>query len=150
MLSEYPVPSLWSATSIMPLADLTDFKTLIRLGWLDPVEDVDLAVRAIHEAQRSTSSDIQLIITSNRQTPDSPGPSLHKVSVRTPVGMEAVLPYYQELGRLLEPALSEEFGRVFLHALASGVPLDGMNYHLAAPEQSWAPVRPGDALLGIR
>lgn len=150
MLSEYPVPSLRSATSIMPFADLSDFKTLIWLGWLDPVGGVDLAVRAMREAQRSTSSDIQLIITSDRQSTDSPGPSLPKVSVRTPVGMEAVLSYYQQLGRLLEPALNETFARAFLHALASGVPLDGMNYHQAAPEPSWAPVRPGDALLGIR
>ena len=150
MLSDYPVQSLRSATSIMPLEGLTGFKTLIRLGWLDPGEGVELAIRAVKKARRSTSSDIHLLITSNTRRPDIPGSSPIDLSVHTPVRMKAVLSYYRRVGRLLEPALNEQFGRVFLNALASGVPLDGMNYHQPAPEESWALIRSGDASLGIR
>lgn len=124
---------------------------LIHAGHLD---GSDLAVQALAiqgHLQRIAPHARLIVIAAGRR----PLPHRHDAGAVTPRFVSrprAGILCAAHLARrcLLVPARHETFGDIFLQALASGVPLDTVNYYLPEPPEFDHALRTGDVLIRIR
>lgn len=134
-----------SACPRMP--DLNGYNALIHLGHLASPERFELAVRAVNKTRRFWPGEIQLVVAieEGRMQPWLDMPA--DCSFHAPESLQNVIDDYRRSGSLLIPDQNESAGDATLHALASGVPLDALNFH-ARPGGEVRP-RHGEAFLAV-
>ncbi len=134
-----------SACPRMP--NLYGYNALIHLGHVASPERFELAVRAVNKTRRFWPGEVQLIIAlgDGRVQPWLEAPV--DCSFHAPERLLDVINDYRRAGSLLIPDQNESAGNVTLHALASGVPLDALNFR--ARHKDEARPRHGDAFLGV-
>ena len=129
--------------------ELHGYNTVIHLGYVASPERFGLAIQALNKTRRFWPGGIQLIVAIEDRgilpwLEEAPNCSFH-----APAELQDVLHGYRKSGSLLFPDQNESAGDATLHALASGVPLDALNFR---PRQSNAcddGPRHGDAFLAI-
>lgn len=136
--SQFPCPH-------MP--DLYGYSALIHMGRVASLERFELATRAVNKLRRFWPGEAQLIVAlaAGRVQPRLNTPT--HCSFHAAEGLRDVINDYRRLGSLLIPDQNEPTGNAVLHALASGVPLDALNFR--APDKAVARLRHGDAFFGV-
>jgi len=129
--------------------DLHGYNAMIHLGYVGSPERFALAIQALNKIRRFWPGAIQLVVAiEDRKT--SPWLQESPHCAFTTLGeLQTVLHDYRKSGSLLVPDQNESAGDATLHALASGVPLDALNFHT---RHSWvreARPRHGEALLAV-
>lgn len=134
-----------SACPRMP--DLYGYSALIHLGRVASPERFELAIRAVNKTRRFWAGEVQLIIARDdaRMQPWQDAPA--NCSFHAPEKLLDVVDDYRRSGSLLIPDQNESAGNATLHALASGVPLDALNFRARYKDE--ARPRHGDAFLGV-
>lgn len=129
------------------IPDLYGYKALIYLGYVASSERFDLAIRAVNKTRRFSSGEIQLIVAINDGRIERGLDIQAHCSFHAPEGLQGILDDYRRAGSLLIPDQNESVGDAILHALASGVPLDALNFCARPGYQVRS--RHGDAFLAV-
>jgi hypothetical protein len=141
-MQSQPAPSTCPCT-----LDLYGYNALIHLGCVASPERFELATHAVNKTSRFWWGKIQLVVAIDdgrmQQWVDMPA----NCSFHAPDRLQDVIDDYRRFGSLLIPDQNDSAGDAVLHALASGVPLDALNFH-ARPGGKVMP-RHGDAFLAF-
>ncbi|MGN7726624.1 hypothetical protein ACTJIL_12530 [Luteimonas sp. 22616] len=129
------------------MPDLYGYSALIHLGHVASPERFELAIRAVDKTRRFWPGEIQLVVAIEegrmQQWLDMPANCIF----HAPEILQNVIDDYRRSGSLLIPDQNESAGNATLHALASGVPLDALNFR--ARHKNEVRPRHGDAFLGV-
>ena len=136
-----------SQTACPRMPELYGYNALIHLGHVASPDRFELAIRAVNKTRRFWPGEIQLVVAMEegrmQQWLDTPA----NCSFHAPEILQDVIDDYRRSGSLLIPDQNESAGDATLHALASGVPLDALNFR--ARPRGEARSRHGDAFLAV-
>lgn|GEM_PF-2595490 len=137
-------------TPFPPLvADLAGLQRLIYLGRLDTTDKLHLALRSICKSERLGQGELTLLVADSLRF-EFPARAPESRLFQLPLAkLEVLLAEFGAAGRLLFPCHNEHFGNVALYALASGIPLDAINYRTGAAADLGSLPRTGDAFIGV-
>ena len=138
------------AQSVCPHSvDLYGYNTLIHLGCVASPERFGLAIQAVNKTRRFRPEEIQLIVAIEGRRTRPWLDASASCSFHAAGELQPVLDDYRRSGSLLIPDQNESAGDATLHALASGVPLDAMNFRLRHSNGGEVWPRHGDAFLAV-
>ena len=129
--------------------DLYGYSALIHLGFVASPERFDLAVHAVKKTLRFRPEGIKLIVAIEDREMLPWLEELPHCVFQAPKKLQALLHDYRKSGSLLVPDQNESAGDATLHALASGVPLDALNFHALYSSAREARPRHGEAFLAV-
>jgi hypothetical protein len=122
---------------------------MIHLGYVGSPERFALALQALNKIRRVWLETIRLIVAiEDRKASPWLQESPH-CAFTTPGELQTVLHDYRKSGSLLVPDQNESAGDATLHALASGVPLDALNFHPRHSGAWEARPRHGEGFLAV-
>ena len=136
------------SVSTLPV-DLYGYDALIQLGCVVSPERFGLAIQSVNKTRRFRSEGIQLIVAIEGRIPRPWLDASANCSFHAAGDLQPVLDDYCRSGSLLIPDQNESAGDATLHALASGVPLDAMNFRPGHSNGGEVWSRHGDAFLAV-
>lgn len=115
--------------------DFDDYDAVIHLGYLGSQERSELAIRAVNKTRRFWPGDVQLIVAidEGRMRPHLDMPT--HCTIHAQETLQDVIDKHRRSGSLLIPDQNELAGDATLHALASGVPIDALNFRARAEDK---------------
>ena len=142
-------PLLHLRTTGVALDTAARGSTLIHAGHLGESDRAVQAQTVQRHLQRIAPQARIIVIAAAKPPPYRHGAGLTPLFVSRPRA-DVLCAAHLARHRLLVPGHNETFGDIFLQALASGVPLDTVNYYLPEPSDFHRTLRIGDVFIRIR